>query len=218
MKVILKPNGILEKIDYSEKTADVTDIAFRYLYYPVELQNVTLRDLFLLINKHLDIFELIFGNWIVEYTEDALNKTPEKPSGLEYLEYEWYLENADGELDVPSFPRFGGRGIADEDDEHVHYKKGDLIKYGIDFIAVENLVDLPLKLSENLEILSTNRKRNSGYKIDNYRTSSYTLGDVIQGMIWEISFSGGPEEKIEARKKLEDALQEINYDELKSLP
>jgi hypothetical protein len=205
MKVILKPNGILEKIDYTEKTFDVTDSAFRYLYYPVELQDVTLRDLFLLINKHLDIFELIFGNWIVEYTEDALNKTPKEPSDLEYLEYEWYIENEDGELDIPLFPRFGGIGVAIEDDEYPNYKKGEPVKYGIEFIDIENLADLPLRLSGNLDIVSTSSKRKSGYiKVENYRTSSYTLGDIIQGMIWEISFSGGPDGKIEARKKLED--------------
>lgn len=207
----LKKGGLLERSKYGEnKTYEVSEIAVRYLTEHIELdEDITMRDLFLIIEKNINIFELIFGNWIKEYTEEALYATVEpketlSPNNkLEYVQLYWQLSIDDqnkyrekGEpkyehksLHIPSFPQFDGISVAVEDNEF--YKKGDEIKWAMDFTPTQNYIDVPLKLNKKIIIYDENTNEQQVY----YEDSSYTLYQVILGVIWEISFNGGPKDR-----------------------
>ncbi len=54
-------------------TKDVTENAPKFLFEDCEIQEgVLLRDIFLLLMKHLDIFSLILQNWCTEIVHEGL--------------------------------------------------------------------------------------------------------------------------------------------------
>ena len=198
----LKSGGILELITWNSDTrsndiSDVTDIAYAYLNNYITLDDdVVLKDLFLLINQNLDIFTIIFRNYIDIYTFNALNNTPDINDSMDWVELYWHLDAFKNELTIPSIPEYHGVQIAKEDGDY--YKKGDKIKYAIELSPIENSVNCPLKLNNKIEF------NGSIYDID-----SYTLYQVILGVIWEISFHGDPVETNTFLNNLTNQVKEI---------
>ena len=215
----LKKNGILERITFERpEPYDVTDIAFHYLHDEVEFEDdITMRDFFLLVEKNLDVFGMIFGNWIDEYTNEALHKEPklkEKTSPndtLDYVRLQWKIRHDKKELNVPSMPEFDGFSIAVEDDKY--YKKGEEIHWGMDFTPVNSYIDKPLKLVNTVIIYDETTNEET-----QYFTDSFTLYQVVLGIVWEISFLGGPADRDEKNKELEEMMKRIESGEEELIP
>lgn len=186
----LKHGGILERTGFKIETQDVTDISISYLHEDIEFDdNVTLRDLFLVINKELELFNLIFGNWIDEYTNVILCGVPESEeenNQIDHLLVSLEIENEGEEYNIPSFPEFHGVGICKEPFET--YKEGDEIKWGISFSPMQKFADTLLVLDPFVHVYNSKTKENKKYP-----SSGYTFFNVIQGILYEISFHGGPE-------------------------
>ena len=77
------------------KKVDVSDQAIRLLYSYCDLEEgVTLKDVFLLLNSEIDVFDAVIGNWCKELVTEGLTK-PAKPYDLtneeavEFLELKW---------------------------------------------------------------------------------------------------------------------------------
>ena len=218
MKLKLKVGGILERYDWdSEKQTyeptDVSDRAFRYLNEPIELDDTTVKDLFLLIHKNMDMFFPIFGNWIDEFTHNALNN---ESSGLlndvEYVQLYWSLVADEDGLHIPAYPEFEGIGTAT--DKHQGYEIGDTINWGMSFTPVEDFVHLPLKLKNTVDFRVENP--DNTYETRIFKVDSYTLYQVIQGFIWEMSFYGGPDQAKELHQNLNDQIARIKSGEEKT--
>jgi len=196
---------------------DVTDDAYLYLNDNVKFEEgVTLRTLFSLIHKHIDIFKLIFGNWIDEYTDVILNGVPEKEDdegSIDYLRVYFFIEVDDkgNELSIPAWPDFDGIGVAKTDD--VVYKKGDTIKWGVGYSPMQNLADLPIILQEKVEVWYSKSK-----ELKEYESNGFTLYQVIQGIVWEISFHGGPEQTSKFMDKIQVQIERIKSGEEKTYP
>ena len=154
-KLILKSGGILERETWNTETRsydhkEVSDTAYAYLNDIVEFDEIVLKDLFIVINKNLEIISPIFGNWIEENTRDALNLEPIikehcQNDNMEYVEIYWRLGIDEDGIDFPAWPSFHGIGTADEDDDY--YKAGQIIRWGVDFTPVQDLVNLPFKIN-----------------------------------------------------------------------
>jgi hypothetical protein len=178
----LKHGGILERTGFKIETQDVTDIAISYLHEDIEFDdNVTLRDLFLVINKELGLFHLIFGNWIKEYTDVILNGIPEikeTSAKIDYLRVFWEIHNHGEEYNIPAFPFFDGISI----------ENGEEKKWAVEYSPMQNHAHLPLVLDPSVQVYNFESKENKKYP-----SSGYTFFNVIQGILYEISFHGGPE-------------------------
>ena len=126
----------------------------------------------------------------------------------------WRLEIDDEEKEpfiyMPAFPDFDGAGIAKCDDEH--YKKGDLVPYGIGF-SMHNYVDLPLILEKKVQVWYSNQEQ-----LKEYDTCDYTLYQVILSVIWEISFHGSPKDTENFISELRETAQRIINGEEELLP
>jgi hypothetical protein len=213
----LKPGGILELCEWnSEKKEneffDVSKHAVHYLNNFIEFDEVTVKDIFLLINKNMDYFLPIFGNWIDEFTFDALNK---ESSGLvndvDYVRLYWGLcADSDG-LSIPAFPNFDGIGIAN--DTHVGYNIGDEIKWGMSLSSVESFIHLPLILDKKVKFVFENE--DCTYEEKTYDTDCFTLFQVIQGIIWEMSFYGSPQQAKKLEENMRDQIEKIKSGEIK---
>lgn len=178
----LKPGGTLERTNDRNETKDVTDLAITFLHENIEFdENVTLRDLFLVINKELSLFNLIFGNWIKEYTDVILNGIPEikeTSAKIDYLRVFWEIHNHGEEYNIPAFPFFDGISI----------ENGEEKKWAVEYSPMQNHAHLPLVLDPNVQVYNFESKENKKYP-----SSGYTFFNVIQGILYEISFHGGPE-------------------------
>lgn len=207
------------------KEFDKTDQAIRLLFDVCELApDVTLKDIFQLLNTELDLFDAVIGNWCKEIVTEGLTQ-PEKPYDLsvynpdqiEYLELRFtpeYDHNGDGTEDyLQGFcrPDFGGTGI-ELQAEHEHYKKGERIPWSISFTAANDLINVPVKLAKDVVIYEGILKCKRGampQKLVEFKNPSYTLGNILQGIIWEMSFHGGPSSRNDFHKDILNTVEEI---------
>ncbi|MEW6753596.1 MAG: hypothetical protein AB1505_21815 [Candidatus Latescibacterota bacterium] len=96
-------------------TRDVTEFAIRYLFAPCELaEAVVLRDILLLLNTNLDLFDDVFhSNWTRELVTEGLSE-PDQPydlsddEAIQYLELYWHVEFDGQELHGFARPGFHG--------------------------------------------------------------------------------------------------------------
>ena len=212
-ELTLKSGGILERSTWNTETqsydiVEVSDHAYAYLNDTVTFDNIILKDLFAVIGKNLEVISPIFGNWIEENTKAALTLSPTEGKekhpndNIDFLEIYWVISADDDDgLNFPSWPSFHGIGTADEDDNY--YKAGDTIKWGVDFMPVQDLVNLPLKIKDKASLcVVTGTGKNTKVVNTEYKSGSITLYQVIQAVVWEISWWGGPEGKSDRLEKL----------------
>lgn len=139
--------------------ADVTVDAADYLFEGVELApDVRLRDVLVLTQRHIDLLEPIISNWCREIVDEGLKNI--KPwtgeyatDGIEYLELYQHVEVEpklqDEKLSVLSIGRrlrFHGIGF-ELREQHDFYEKGSRISWAIEYTPVNELADIPLKVS-----------------------------------------------------------------------
>ena len=223
--LLLKKDGSLirakefynkEKESWDASESEVSEHAWHYLNDVIKFENgITLKDFFNLINKNIDIFVGIFGNWIDDYTDVILNGLPESrkedDQPIDYLHVRWRLDidDKEKELCIPAFPDFGGVGVATHDDEY--YKKGEIIYWAIGYSPMQNYADLPLKLEEIVDVWYPEQK-----ELKKYKSYDYTLYQVIQGIIWEISFHGAPNDTYKVMQELREQMERIDSGEEKT--
>lgn len=216
---------------------DRTDKVFRYLWDICELEEgVTLKDIFLLLNTDLDIFDVIIGNWCKDIVTEGLTQ-PEKPYDLskydpeqiEYLELYYTPEYSDNKYGTHIYgfhrPDFGGVGVVLQNDGDMeYYKKGDRISWGICMTPTNELINIPVKLSDKFDIchdiLNKEVKRGEAYPppIASFKNPEYTLGCILHGIIWELSFHGGPEKRDGFKDHLNKITEDIKSGKAKTVP
>jgi|CXWL01.1.fsa_nt_gi hypothetical protein len=221
---------------------NVTKNAFQHLFDECDLEDgVTLRDIFLLARENMWILEPVIGNWIKEIVAEGLDN-PSKtvfeydPYQCEYLELYWHLRQSthdySGSIEKTfsgtHFPDFGGTGYEiketfKEENSGFEYLAGTRISMAIDFSPTPGLIDLPVKLNRDCRIydedytkpVETRYNKEEGgyptiYKADGMQ---FTLGHILQGIFWELSFCGGPEDRDAKAKELKDTIARIDRGE-----
>lgn len=211
---------------YVEK--DITDNAISHLFDDCDLEEgVTLRDIFLVMNKELKLFDAVLRNWCEEIVTEGLTK-PAKvvgqygPDEIEYLELSKciHYDKTEKQCNSSSRPDFGGVGYELKEDKlhswgEVEWPKGHRIPWGISFSAANDLIDLPVKLDKRLKVYNddhTSSPKEYGQELASYDGVSYTLGEILHGIIWELSFHGGPVEREKAGDELRKTADEVMKD------
>ena len=200
------------------KEFDKTDQAIRKLFETCELApDVTLKDIFQLLNTELDLFDAVIGNWCKEIVTEGLTQ-PEKPYDLsvynpdqiEYLELRFTPEyDNDGDntkdyLNGLCRPDFSATGVVLQD-EHEHYKKGERIPWSISFTPANELINIPVKLAKDMVIyegILKTKVTDLPKQLAVFDNPQYTLGNILYGIIWEMSFHGGPNSRNDFHKDL----------------
>lgn len=175
--LILEAGGRLTACNEQE-LLDVTEAAPTLLFESCQLAHgVTLRDVFLLINRHIDVFDKLLGNWCRLFTEEALSKSDAVASDIafDYLELYHALEIEDDLLLGMDQPNF-------------HAVAKDEV-YSVSLLPVYHYVDYPLVLGKT--------QMDDG---KTYYESPFTLGKILYGILWEISFYGPPQTRDEKGK------------------
>jgi hypothetical protein len=237
-KLELRPGGRLiktfwrydeEKEQGSWLTQDVTESAISLLFEECVLaEGATLRDLFLLIKPDATIFDSIFRNWVEDIVAEGLSSGPSPDpspaaSDIEFLELYWSFEcqkrGGKNTINGTTFPYFHGIGRVLERDEE-HYKKGDRIAWSLSFTSTRSLIDLPLRLKPDATVFTDNMDdwKEESKTLATYHWVPTTLGQIIQGVFWELSFFGSPVERDKQGAELFRSIEEVRDGNAETVP
>ena len=213
--LVIKKGGLLVGKSKSQPTRDYTNLASECLFDVCTLdEDITLEDVFLLINKNLDKLSPILGNWCEEHIKEGLRATSPKEFEVEFVELYWRLDIDDySDKNKPSlsglnFPRLHGVGYIHkedhlDDDGLLMAEKGTRTNYAIEFTPTYELAKLPLKLNNEVAIF----KDFSSTQV--YHDPTFTLGHILHGIMWELSFCGSPAERDKMNTELCETVKGI---------
>jgi hypothetical protein len=226
--LVLKTGGRLENIRwvYDEDAGkgeyvpkDVTDDAASFLMEPLRIEGeLFLRDIFALLELNPILVAVFRRDWAAEYLAEAkrVEAAPYTgeydPDGIEYLElYQcWEKTKETGEIEGHHRLDFHGIGFELREDlmqdDYVMHRKGSRIPWAIEFTPLAKLLNLPLRFNPEVHVSVRDARYNS--ETETLRMSSPTLAQVIHGVLWEISFCGGPEDVVEKKAELDEVVKE----------
>lgn len=221
-----------EKEEGSYVTSELDDFAATGLLFEhCELaDDITLRDIFLLLEKNLDFYQVVIRNWVEELVREGLDgpTVPDNESPyIDYLELYWHFEGSKFEgkrtLGGYSFPEFHGvsKALTEEElKDYPGFKAGDVINIAVDFTPTNKLMDLPVKLKKkpwiaeddlDIDFKTADKQEvlNSYWSTDSYDDCIYTLGHILYGIIWELSFCGSPKDRDDKAEMLKERVESI---------
>ena len=181
----------------SYATTDVTDNAPCYLFAECEVaEDVILRDIFLLLQKHLEFHQDAIGHHVAEFVVEGLQPSPIKPETAgEKLELSWRLEYDSQEKKLHGNLRPECQCVS---------KTGE--RSSIAMSRAFDIAPLPVCLNHGLHILVLHKKPSESY---DFAGAGFTLGQILEAILWELSWFGGPKGKQEFEAKIMESLTEI---------
>lgn len=226
MQTTLKKNGklfITQCHSDIECPKDVTDAAPSFLYEAVVLEEgVLLHDLFKLLEPDLELYDMLFRNWLAEYVKEGLkvdrDETYKDPQNqIKGIAIQNQVEISEYSTKKEFTYSFNVYGVGVDPDTP---------RWGLSLTDVKELVNLPLFLIPDVAIYTTkwsNDKRpreiismeNEIYKRADFY-SPYLLSEVIHHIFWELSFHGGIEGKKEMAESLSISAEELRRGEVET--
>lgn len=207
----------------SYQAKDVTSMASQYLMEPVTLaDDVRLVDIFKLFHQDEVLSSVFRRDWAKEYLEESLK--PATPytgeytaDGIEYLELYQYWEKDSKTNEITCSHRLSFHGIGfvlhNDIDQHGHimYKKGSRINWGLMGSHLVDLLLLPLKFNSEVTVCESNTDSDKyGQVLEKLVMTKPTLGQIIHGVLWELSFHGGPAETQAFTETLKKSIDEVD--------
>ena len=215
--LIIKPKGQLLKVEWDykkQKFIEVEDITNKIGFYLNEITtvdtNITFKDILLLIKNNLSLCKIIIHNYIDEFLDEGFNKRNKKynihkynSENIEYLELYKYI--SEDEPQLINYCHFHGIGVELQEAFEYH-QKGQRINWSISMSKINNIINIPFKLNNNLKIYNTKWDVITEFKS---KTSIFTLYDILYWTIWELSFYGNPTERNRKLKNLKSQVKKI---------
>lgn len=158
--------------------------------------DLTLRDLFYLMSKNITVFSIVSGcDFLDRLVAEALSEPVEDYNDISFLELRRVatINNSD----LYFYFDFSGKNNNDS--------------YGIEFSPINSMCRFPIVLNENVLFLEKNYCIKKEFNLN----MSFTLAELIRGVVEELSFAGTPETKTFARECLSDVVNEIDNKKIK---
>ena len=234
MQLILLPGPKLlsRDWDYDESSqkgshveTDVTEHASRYLFETVALDPaLTLRDIFLLLDTSHVLQEVYASHGGVELLLEIMAGSVESreieydPNGIEYLElYQvWQQDSCAGQLQPIHRLWFHGVGFLLREVfayGGVDYSAGARVKWSISFLSPLDRLHLPVRLNPEVILCEANVDSvNYGNEIGRMSNPGASLGQIMDGVLWELSFYGDPSSRDEKSAELKSMANYLEFD------
>lgn len=193
---------------------DVTERAISLLFEAITLDpDITLKDIFLLLNTNLEGFKHVIGNWVDEIVTEGLTQK-EKPYDLstydsdqiEYISLSYnveYDENDNNTLSLYGLNRLNVSGIGVPlKEKQGFYNEGERIPYSISYTPTNELINIPVKFTNKLEVMAGIMQQNPGVTLASFENPEVTLGQILNSIIWDFSFAGSPRSRDKFRADL----------------
>jgi hypothetical protein len=231
IRVVIKKGGKLLVLRRHQKIngrgRHVTSLAHRFLFDDCEIgAGVKLRDIFLLIRSNIKQLDPILGHWCKESVAEGLSRGPksDKLEDLEYLELYKTFHAGKKEsygLSRPSFHGVGFKLRKDKTDRHGNMlgKKGERTQWAISLTPAYKLASLPLRLNTTMRVFDNNfRTMRWGHELAEYGGITYTLGEVLLGVLWELTYHGPPEKRDKFGDELRSRAEKVRSGREQPIP
>lgn len=173
----------------------------------VELgESVTIKRIFEIISANIDKFNEIYystlgGLTLEPYLQEIENNQTENLD-IDYVELYWLCDKFDNELNIsPSF-----RGISTKFED-----------CALDFISLNNIKNCILKTNTIIDIFDYNNMEQTEKNNLQIGNKQFTLFELFNAIFYEISFHGGPQDKNEIFKEIEESISEIDLKDLQEM-
>jgi hypothetical protein len=200
---------------------DVSDRAHEYLFAHLALDSaLTLGDVFRLLEASpvlKQVFRRDFADELCdEARKGAVTADPRdatSPERIEFLELyqQWSLDTSTQTYTATQRLHLHGVGFElDADAPDYYRKKGERIQWSVSLTPLREMLELPVRV--NPEVCLTEDDVNAkafGDEVAKGRHPDVTLGQVLDGVLYELSFHGGPQERADFRSGLDEQLAEI---------
>ena len=221
MQFILKKGGKLIGHGYAlPQMYDRSAHAPMHMYDACTLDaDVTLRDVFLLMNRHIKTFDAIIGNHCEAIVKSGLSKRSRRNTKTDDIDYlELYFEiteeknfkGDDRETTGLRFPNLHGSGVLKKDSPDGHGKKGDIQHWAIELTEAWKLAAYPLKLRTTVQV--ARHKSKATKTLTTLSHPECSLGQILYAIIWELSFYGPPVKMMKFRDELKRRIKESKHD------
>lgn len=178
---------------------DITARAVEFLFDPLELApELRLRDLFGLFEQCpalLPVYRRLYAEELS--AEAALGPVPEaEKSDLLFLELKqaWHYDSHAREYSDVRRLDLSGVGEKPEDDEYCMPDKDGLVRYSLIGCPLRPMLNLPLRLKTEVGIYEADRySTRSSQQVNTVRCSDLILGDLLQAVLWDMTWFGLPE-------------------------
>lgn len=229
--LIFGPGPVLTWRDIHRHDADhpgprnVAEHALAFLFEPVTLHpDLKLGDVFRLLDRSPALQQVFRRTWAVQLCEEARKgplpqnrvSDPVEVAGIEYLElyWSWALDTSTSTYrSVHSLDLHGIGHVLDVDAPTYGAKAGDRINWSVSLTPVRELLELPLRMNAQLRVTEDDIDAKAyGDVIRSARCEEVLLGQVIQAVLDEIGFHGGPEEQAEFKEELDRRSAEADAD------
>jgi hypothetical protein len=178
----------------------------------VELgESVTIKRIFEIVSVNIDKFNDIFysslgGLSLEPYLQEIENNQTEKLD-IDYIELYWLCDKYDNDLNISA----SLRGVSPK-----------LEDCALDFISLNNIKNCIIKINTVVDIFDYNKtmEQQNDKKIPiNFEIGNkqFTLFELFNAIFYEISFHGGPQDKNEIFKEIEESISEIDMENLQDM-
>ncbi len=213
--ILLKKNGkIFYSREYERKKISVPSF-LPFMNEPLEIEEgATFKTFFNHImrekEKYSEFFASHLGHYDLKVFDEEWQKpyVKEKDDGMEFLEIYWHVDYDREDNIINEQPALHGRGYAAKD---------GVTAYAIDFTPLNKLKKYPLKLNTEYIIEEYMRRKPRSRKIFAGK-KSFTVYDVIDAVLYEITFYGGPQQRNEQLEELKRRVDEVERGEAKLIP
>ena len=204
------------------KEVDVTGRAHELLFELITVHaETTLADIFRLMEASPLLQKFYRRDFAEELCAEARKGTAEPPSrerapheGIEFLELyqDWGLDTSTNEYS--GMQRLHLHGISHELAEDLpeeRRKKGERIEWSVSLTPLRELLPLPVRVKDEVRITEEDATAKAYMsEIRRVRNADVTLGKVIHGLLWELSFHGGPQEQLDVSEDLKRQVAEVD--------
>lgn len=202
------------------KERKVTDRAHELLFEAITLHpHATLADVFGLMEASPLLKRIYRPSFVDELCAEA-SKGPahgeQQPAHdrIEYLELyaEWGLDTHTQTYSGTTRLRLHGVGpVLKEDHPEEHKRKGERIEWAVSLTPLCELLALPVGVNHGVRITEDDRAAQAWMReIGRAQVEDVTLGQVIEGLLWELSFHGGPSEQEAVSEELSRRVAEVD--------
>ena len=203
---------------------DVTDRAHERLFDFITMDPaVTVGDIFRLLDASPLLQQVFRRDFAEELCAEARKgpvtalKAADNSSVDERIEYlelyqQWSLDTSTSVYGPTQRLHLHGIGFElQEDSEEHHRKKGERIQWSISLTPLRELLPLPLLVNPEVQFTEDDLNAKAyGDEISRARHPDVTLGQVIHGVLWELSFHGAPEMQSGVLEELKERVAEVD--------
>lgn len=211
-----------------KKMVDVTARGHEFMFEEVELdEDVTLADIFGLLEASPMLIEVYRRDFARELLAEAKKgalkaKKCKKSERLEYLELysHWHQDTSNDSMSGNNRLQLHGLGPVLEKASHEYgVMAGERVKFSVSLAPIRELLSLPVQINRQTPVYESDL---DAFLCDNelyvIRQVGFTLGQVIHGVLWELSFHGAPAQSAKFTKSLKKDMEEIKAGTLKTAP